>query len=313
LHHYEYGFFSRRWHDYVAYNWGHRNPPGRDPALIRDKIEDGMVDPNGDRLIEHMDSAGIDLGVVEVLDWEIGFRDPAPVSIEGIHEAVARVIARHSDRLVGFAGIDPQRENAVQLFEWAVRDLGYRGLKLYPNTGFYPYDERVFPLYERCEQWGLPILCHAGGPGIALLPARFANPIFLQDVQARFPRLKLWIAHAGHRIYREEAAAVAAAGVHTYLELSAWEKVVKNDEEFYVRWLGSVRDQVGAHRLIWGSDHFAGTRVRGKESLLWWTEWFRQLPATAEKYGVRFTQEEVDRIMGTNALECLRLDTAAAS
>jgi predicted TIM-barrel fold metal-dependent hydrolase len=307
LHHYERGFFSPRWHDYVAQHWGRRNPPERDPAIVRPKIEDGMEDPDGHRMVEHMDAAGVDVGVLSALDWELGIGQPAPVGIRPMHEAIAGVARRHEGRFVAFAGIDPQRDDAVELFEWAVNDLGMRGLKLYPPTGFYPYDRIVYPLYERCEAWGLPVLCHTGGPGIALLPARFANPIYLQDVQADFPDLVLWIAHAGHRIYWQEAAAVAAVGINTYLELSTWQAIAEEEEEFYVRWLATVRDRVGAHRLLWGSDHIAGTRVRGKQKLVNWVAWFRDLPERAQRYDITFTTEEVEAILGGNAARCLGL------
>ena len=65
LHHYERGFFSPRWLDYVAYSWAFRNPPfNKDPAIVRPKIEEGLEDVGGNRLIEHMDEAGIDVGVI---------------------------------------------------------------------------------------------------------------------------------------------------------------------------------------------------------------------------------------------------------
>ena len=311
LHHYERGFMSPKWHDYVARSWGTRNPPEKDPAIIRPKIEAGMEDPNGDRMVEHMDAAGIDVGVLLPMDWELGFKQPAPVSIERMHEIIAGVARRHEGRFVAFAGFDPQRPNVVELFDWAIEKLQMRGLKLYPNTGWYPYDKRAYPLYERCEALGLPILCHTGGPGIALLPSRYANPIFLQDVQADFPGLKLWIGHAGHRIFWEEAAAVAAVGINTYLELSTWQQIALEEEEFYVRWLARVRDRVGVHRLVWGSDHIAGTRVRGMDKLVDWAEWFRGLPERAKKYGLKFTQDDVDLILGGNAARCLGLDASA--
>jgi predicted TIM-barrel fold metal-dependent hydrolase len=308
LHHYEAGFFPTKWHDWVAYRWGQRNPPLRDPALIRDKIEPGMVDPNGDRMVEHMDAAGIDVGVLLPLDWELGMGQPAQVSITDMHERIAGVAARHQGRFVAFAGIDPQRPNAVELFDWAIDTLHMRGLKLYPNTGFYPYDERVFPLYERCDALGLPVLCHTGGPGIGLLRGRFANPVFLQDVQASFPTLRLWVGHAGHKIYREEAAALADVSINTYLELSAWQHIAAADEEFYVRWLATLRDRIGAHRMIWGSDHIAGERHRGLDTLTTWTDWFRSLPERANRYGITFTEEEIALILGGNAAACLGLD-----
>ena len=306
LHHYERGFFSPRWLDYVAYSWAFRNPPfNKDPAIVRPKIEEGLEDVGGNRLIEHMDEAGIDVGVIMPLDWEIGFKDKAGVTIEKMHEIYAGLAKNYKGRLIAFAGIDPQRENAVDIFDWSINKLGMKGLKLYPPTGFYPFDKRVYPLYERCEAMGLPVLIHTGGPGIALLPSRFANPIYLQDVQADFPKLNIWIGHAGHKLYREEAIEVAAVAVNTYLELSFWQEVAYEDEELFIRWLDYARRKVGVHRIIWGSDHFAGKRVRGRESLLKWVQWFHELPETAKKYGIKFSPEEMEMIFGGNAARCL--------
>ena len=308
LHHYERGFFSGRWLDYVAYSWARRNPPfDRDASIVRPKIEEGLEDPGGDRLVEHMDQAGIDVGVLLPLDWEIGFKDKAGVTIEQMHEIYARVAQKHQGRLTSFAGVDPQRENAVEIFEWAIQKLGMKGLKLYPPTGFYPFDKRVYPLYERCEAWGLPVLIHAGGPGIALLPARYSNPVYFQDVQADFPKMSLWIGHAGGRTYGDEAISVAGVGVNTYLELSFWQDVAYEEEDYFIKWLGRARDKVGAHRIMWGSDHFAGKRVRGRESLIEWVQWFHELPERARKYGVTFTSEEMEMIWGLNASRCLGL------
>ena len=224
-----------------------------------------------------------------------------------MHEIYARVAQKHQGRLISFACVDPQRENAVEIFEWAIQKLGMKGLKLYPPTGFYPFDKRVYPLYERCEAWGLPVLIHAGGPGIALLPARYSNPVYFQDVQADFPKMSLWIGHAGERTYGDEAISVAKVGVNTYLELSFWQDVAYEEEDYFIKWLGRARDKVGAHRIMWGSDHFAGKRVRGRESLIEWVQWFHELPERARKYGVTFTSEEMEMIWGLNASRCLGL------
>ncbi|MBI2165165.1 MAG: amidohydrolase [Chloroflexi bacterium] len=306
IHIYDQGFWAPRWFDNVAYRWAYTPPQQRDPAIIRPRIEAGMVDPDGSAMVANMDAAGVDLGVILTMDWELGFKQKPMVSIEQIHERYAQMAAKHEGRLIAFAGVDPQRPNALELLEWAVQRLGMRGLKLYPPTGFYPYEERVYPLYERCEAWGLPVLCHTGGT-IPLLRPRFANPVFLQDVQADFPRLVLWFGHAGGRWWWDEAVSVAANGANSYLELSNWEETAYEEEEAFIRQLARARNRLGAHRILWGSDHFSGPRFRGREHLVKWAQWFRDLPARAKKYGVTFTQEEMDLIMGGNAARCLGL------
>lgn len=306
VHLYDEGFWSSRWFDNVAYRWGCTPPLSRDPAIIRPRIEPGMADPDGSGMVANMNAAGIDVAVILTLDWELGLRQKTAVSIEQIHERYAQVVERHKGRLLAFAGIDPQRPDAVTLLEWAVQKLGMRGLKLYPPTGFYPYEERVYPLYERCEAWGVPVLCHTGGT-IPLLRPRFGNPLFLQDVQADFPRLTLWLAHAGGKWWWQEAVTVVANSANSYLELSNWEDVAYEDEEAFIKQLGKARNRVGAHRILFGSDHFSGPTFRGRKQLVEWTRWFRDLPDRARKYGVAFTQEEVDLILGGNAARCLSL------
>jgi len=308
-HIYDTGFWAPRWFDNVAYRWGFTPPQQRDPAIIRSRIEPGMADPDGSGMIANMDAAGVDLAVILTLDWELGFKQKQAISIEQIHERYAEIVENHKDRFVAFAGIDPQRPNALELFDWAVNQLGMRGLKLYPPTGWYPYDERAYPLYERCESLGLPVLCHTGGT-IPLLRPRFANPLFLQDVLADFPGLILWLGHAGGKLQWEEALSVVANSANAYLELSNWEDVAYEDEETFIKQLARARDRVGIHRILYGSDHISGPKFRGQEQLVRWTQWFRDLPDRSKKYGTTFTQEEIDLILGGNAARCLGLENA---
>jgi predicted TIM-barrel fold metal-dependent hydrolase len=306
LHLYDTGFWAPRWFDNVAYRWACTPPEDRDPAVIRPRIEPGMADPDGDQMVAHLDAARVDLGIVLALDWELGMRQKPAVTIEEIHQRYAQVVKRHGGRLIAFAGIDPQRPDAVSLLEWTVRELGMRGLKLYPPTGFYPYDERVYPLYERCDAWRIPVVCHTGST-IPLLRPRFGNPVFLQDVQADFPKMTLWLAHAGGKWWWQEAVGVVANSAHSYLELSNWEDVAYDDEAAFVKQLGRARDRVGAHRILFGSDHFSGARFRGRDQLVKWVDWFRELPDRGKRHGVTFTAEETELMLGGNAARCLGL------
>jgi predicted TIM-barrel fold metal-dependent hydrolase len=306
VHVYDEGFWSARWFDYVAYRWAKTPPLDRDASAIRDRIEPGMVDADGDRIVADMDAAGIDRAVILPLDWELGLREKPGVGIEEVHRRYAAMVKRQGGRLLVFAGIDPQRPEAVRLFEWAVAELGVSGLKLYPPTGFYPYHRCVYPLYERCEASGLPVFCHTGGT-IALLRPRFANPLYLQDVQADFPRMKLWLGHSGALWWWEEAVGVVVNGVNSYLELSGWEELAYREEEVFIRQLAKARDRIGAHRMVFGSDHFSGPKFRGRASLARWTQWFRELPERARRLGVGFSHEEVELILGGNAARCLGL------
>lgn len=303
VHVYDYGYWPSRWFDYVALQWAEKQP-GRSPADIRDRIEEGLVDPGAENLILQMDGIGIDHSVILTVDWELGMEQPALVPIEKVHAQYEAIKIATGGRVLSFAGIDPRRENAADLLEDFVRRGSVSGLKLYPPAGFFPYDDVVSPLYEICRSARMPVAVHTGGT-IGLLRPRFANPLFLQDVQRAFPDLVLWIAHSGCTWWWEEAVAVASNGVRTYLELSGWQEVAHLEEERFVRMLDHARREVGIERLLFGSDHFSGKRVRGVESLNQWFQWFCELPERARRHGISFSYEEVDLILGENARTCL--------
>jgi predicted TIM-barrel fold metal-dependent hydrolase len=269
VHVYNKGYWPGRWFNYVAEQWAAKHP-GRSPSDIRDRIEPGLVDPGAVNLVRQMDQVGIDRAVILTVDWELGMGEPADVPIEKI------------------------RRQAVC------------GLKLYPPAGFYPYEHAADPLYDLCRSAGIPVAVHTGGT-IGVLRPRFANPLYLQDVQRNFPGLALWIVHSGLSWWWEEALAVARGGIRTYLELSGWQEIAKHEEERFVRMLDTARRQVGAESLLFGSDHFSGARVRGTDSLREWVEWWADLPARAKRYGVVFTEKELDLILGENARQCLGL------
>jgi predicted TIM-barrel fold metal-dependent hydrolase len=104
-----------------------------------------------------------------------------------------------SDRFVGFASVDPHRESAADDLEHAVRDLGLRGLKLSPPTQeFYPNNaELAYPVYEKAQGLGIPIVFHAGMSWEPRARAKYGQPIHLEDVAYDFPDLNIVIAHFG--------------------------------------------------------------------------------------------------------------------
>jgi len=106
-------------------------------------------------------------------------------------------LCQMSDRFIGFASVDPHKESAVDDLEHAVKDLGLRGLKLSPPTQeFYPNDaELAYPIYEKAQDFGLPVVFHAGMSWEPRVKAKYGQPIHLEDVAYDFPDLNIVIAH----------------------------------------------------------------------------------------------------------------------
>jgi predicted TIM-barrel fold metal-dependent hydrolase len=178
-----------------------------------------------------------------------------------------------------------------------------RWLKLVPSNGpFFPHDERAFPLYDYCQEHDLPVVFHTG-ESLPVTPSRFSNPLEIQDVQINFPRLKIVAAHAGAKIWWDEALSLAAHTPSVFLELSVWiwDDTTEEEQEAVVRKIVAARDRVGAERIMFGTDHVSGNRTRGPDFQRTVAEWFRSLPERAKKLGARFSDAEMDLILRDNA------------
>src|SRR4051812_31388567 len=129
--------------------------------------------------------------------------------LSGDNQLVQSWVKAYPDRFIPAFDVDysltDQREAAKQ-FEKEVEQgkwkaLGELGL---PYEGMPLDDPVLFPYYEVCERHGLPVFFHTGldGPDPQqLLSPKFkvelGDPLLLQTVVTRFPKLKVVIMHMG--------------------------------------------------------------------------------------------------------------------
>jgi len=130
-----------------------------------------------------------------------------------------------NDAVIPFVHIDPRRPGHYELFMQAIEQWGFRGVKLYPPIGVFPYDKRLMKIYEYCENKRVPVLAHctAGNPVywkgshkqlIRMLQdcllridyegktdkelcSYFTHPLGYKIVMNNFPDLKVCLAHFG--------------------------------------------------------------------------------------------------------------------
>lgn len=157
-----------------------------------------------DDVLRTLDEAGVDVAVLlaPFLNDPYTLADPAALRVANEH--LADVVGGHTDRLVGFAVVNPAHESAPRDLEAAVERLGLRGLKLVP-TGWYPYDDCAHRVYARAAQLGVPILFHSG-IFIDGRSGRFCRPTFFETVREH-PTLRVTLAHLGWP-WTDEAIAV---------------------------------------------------------------------------------------------------------
>jgi len=126
----------------------------------------------------------------------------------------------HPDRLVGLGSVHPDGDyNIEEEFEKCINDYSFKGLKLYPLSGFYPDDERMFPVYEKAEKYGSVVLFHSGGKDCNSMKMKYDDPIYLDNLASEFPELKIVMAHVGYP-WVDKAIQIAFCNANMFLEIS---------------------------------------------------------------------------------------------
>lgn len=141
------------------------------------------------------------------------------------HASNAEILAgakSSGGRIIAFALIELGTDTP-ETVDACVR-AGFRGFKITnPRSGY--DDPRYFPIFQRMEQSGLPLLAHTGilmrfpqPPGM-IVNSDWMRPIRLDAVLRSFPKLNIVGAHLGVP-WHEEAAAMARMHPNYYVDLS---------------------------------------------------------------------------------------------
>jgi len=142
--------------------------------------------------INQMDEAKID---------KIVLVNPAikGMPVRPMNESVAKLLEEYPERFIGFAGFDPNTgAEAVHEIEYAVKDLGFSGIKTVASTLELDInDEAFYPCYSKAEELGIPNLIHTGSVIIKGCRVKHVHPLMIDDVAFDFPDLKIICAHLG--------------------------------------------------------------------------------------------------------------------
>ena len=166
-------------------------------------------------LIDEMDAVGVRLGV---MNGRHSVNRPVPVHIEDAD--LAELTQRTDNRVLGIAGIDFDKptEEIIAGLDTAMKEYGLVGVCMEPGLArepMYADDERIFPIYEKIAELGVPLLFMTGplaGPDIS-----HTDPVRFDRVAKRHPTMPVILGH-GCFPYVNEAIALAfkseATGIH---------------------------------------------------------------------------------------------------
>lgn len=188
--------------------------------------------------------ANIDRAIIFALNY------PETIGIASDDATTAAAVRSHPDKLIGFAYVDPRRDDALDRLRHAHQDLGLKGVKYGPIYNSVPLsDPRLAPIFAYCEQNDLPLTMHMGTTYTRLYAAELGRPLAVEEVALRHPDLKLIMAHMAHPWF-EECIAVIRKQPNVYAEISAI---------YYRRWqfynvMTAIEEYQVTDKVFFGSD-----------------------------------------------------------
>ncbi len=224
------------------------NLPSRSTQLYRDAIVDAhnhigmdiegvMQEPRS--LLRKMEQAEVDRCVI------FPFNEIRPgKAFSMANNYIARVVAAHPDRFIGFARTDPNDPLAAEEIKRAIKKLGLKGVKLHPRSQlFSASDTNVIPVLEECVKLKVPVLFHSGYAYDPIPPT-------IAEVADYFPELVILMGHMGCSEVCtptgvHEAIRVARANDNVYLETS---------RVMLTSCINQAVRVIGDERIIFGSD-----------------------------------------------------------
>ncbi|SDL70340.1 hypothetical protein SAMN04488034_10978 [Salinimicrobium catena] len=222
----------------------HEVPPGI-PSLCRPAPceGDGRAIVNSgellNRTIEKMDSLNIEKAFLSGVDW-------AAVQ-EWKRSAPDRFIASPFILEPGEAHLKKLKQEYEQDRFTAMGEIGVQ------LSGIAPNDPAMDPYFKLAEERDLPVLIHTLGIGPYTPHFRSAagNPLLLEDVLKKYPKLRLFVENAGYP-YAEEMIAMMYQYPQLYADVSTITWVIPR-AAFYDHLEKFVRAGLGK-RILFGSD-----------------------------------------------------------
>jgi predicted TIM-barrel fold metal-dependent hydrolase len=176
------------------------------------RLQEVIASPES--LLRFLDEQGVDYAVL------LAENNPM---VTGVcpNERVA-TFCRSSGRLIPFANINPFTTfDAVEELDRCINDQGFKGLKLYPTyQHFYPNDNRLFPLYDRAQDLGIPIMFHTGSSVFPNALLKYGDPLALDEVAVFFPRLVIIQAHSGRGFWYDRAFFLSVLHQNVYMDIT---------------------------------------------------------------------------------------------
>ncbi len=207
-------------------------------------------DHDADGLVREMDDAGISQAVLLLPDFTFVMK--CGLTIAEMMERHRAISERHPGRFYIFAGVDPRWGNdGLDLFERAICDTHFHGLKLYPPCGYSPSDRMLYPFFDICKRHRIPALVHIG-PSSPALSFAYSNPWLIDQAARDFPDVNFILAHAAVH-FVEDCLALAEYRPNIFLDISAFAGISPAPNGWKAALSNLFRKGIN-HKILFGTD-----------------------------------------------------------
>ena len=262
-----------------------------------------------EELVQMMDEAGVDKTLLHARDMPMEKYGQKTFywGVKIPNEWNAEQIKQRPDRLIGLGSVyELGGKKAVDELE-EIHSLGLLGIKLAPfHNEILPYDERIWPIYEKCIDLDLTVFIHVGWSGTYVVDGEGYGDWHIQRVHhldrvaVQFPKLKLVAVHAGISEWKtclmlmlknvNLYCTTSSLGGHGLIPLEEYALLLKNAKA-----LGIL------HKVMWGTDNYD---QRDELPLV------KSIPEITKKYNIGptmpdLTQEDMDGFLGGYASKFL--------
>ncbi len=268
-------------------------------GLAEPPAEDQLYAVLGEKLAfdfpprEHAELAG---RWVEELDRHSIARTVLIASVPGDEDSVAAAVSAHPDRFIPYFMLNPKAPDALDRTERAFRELGMKGLCLFPSMHhFHLWEQELKPILNVVADSGGLVFVHCGLLKVGVrdklglrssFDVRFANPLDISGVARRLKDVPFVVPHFGSGFFRE-LLLVASECENVYTDSSSsnsWISKLPQPltlEEVFGRSL----DVMGSDRILYGSDSSFFPRGFQKEQLERQVDALRKLDISSEQAG----------------------------
>ena len=274
-------------------------------TLIPPPVQPPFAQPlTADQLIRDLDETGIQRAVVlSVAYWFGG--PPRPLrtwagdeyaNVRAENDWVASQVSRYPDRLVGFCGVSPLKDYAVQEVRRCAGELRMKGVKVhFRSSGVNVLNsvhlEKVRGVFQTANELGLAIVIHTNVNPYG----REQAEVFLKELLPAAPNVVVQIAHlwGGNQfvpsaltVFADAAAAGDPRTKNLYFDLTEVEPAaaITSNPEKTMQEIARFIRRIGLKRILYGSD--AAATSDAPPTSLRWARLRGKLPLTNEELRV---------------------------